>query len=56
MPIPGHTFTEVDTFVGDNIDWRVSWLGKSDIGEVANQTISVAFILQKADLFAFEFK
>lgn len=56
MPIPGHTFTEVDTFAGDNIDWRVSWLGNSDLRKVANQTISVAFKLQKADLFAFEFK
>ena len=56
VPIPGHTFNDVDIFVGDNTDWRVSWQGKRDIGNLANQTISINFKLQKADLFAFEFK
>ena len=42
--------------IGDRIDQTVSWSGRSDLSELANQPIRLRFVLRDADLFSLQFK
>jgi hypothetical protein len=55
QPIPGFTFADADPIAADTTDRRVSWHGNAAIGQFAGKSISVAFQLRMAELFAFEF-
>ena len=55
-PYPGFSIAECDEMVGDRIEYTVSWAGRSDLSELANQTIRLRFVLQDADLYSIQFK
>ncbi len=55
-PYPGFTIGECDEIVGDRIDQVVSWSGRSDLSQFANQPIRLRFVLQDADLYSIQFE
>lgn len=56
QPIPGYTFADADPLVADSLDYPVTWRGQPNLGSLADQPLSVAFQLRKAELFGFEFR
>lgn len=55
-PYPGFSLADSDEMIGDRIDQTVSWSGRSDLSELANQPIRLRFVLRDADLFSLQFK
>ena len=54
-PIAGYARDDCDPFTGDSIRHTVSWKGRSDVSQLAGQTIRLRFCLENSDLFAFQF-
>lgn len=55
-PIPGFTLEQCDPMIGDRIEHRMSWNGKTDLSSIANQSIQLRIELADADLFSIQFK
>ncbi len=55
-PLPAFTLEDCDELFGDTIDRTVSWKGKTDVSSLIGQTVRIRFVLQDADLFAFQFR
>ena len=53
--LPGYSFDECEPLVGNEIAHIVTWNGKSELGELAQQDIVVAFRMYSAKLYSFEF-
>jgi len=45
-----------DEWIGDWIDRKVSWAGRSDVSALAGKTVRLRFVLRDADLFAIKFE
>ena len=54
-PIPGFALEDCPEIIGDQIERTVSWKQGSDLSALAGQPIRLRFVLQDADLFAFQF-
>ncbi|MCH2180737.1 MAG: hypothetical protein MK108_01910 [Mariniblastus sp.] len=55
-PYPGFSLADSDEMIGDRIEQTVSWSGRSDLSELANQPIRLRFVLRDADLYSLQFK
>jgi len=53
--IAGYAAEDCDVMVGDEIDRRVTWRGRSDLGAFTGKPIRVRFHLQDANIFALQF-
>jgi len=54
-PIAGYMRDDCDPITGDSIRHAVSWKGRTDVSQLAGQTIRLRFALENGDLFAFQF-
>ena len=54
-PIDGFGVTECLGFTGDSLRGEISWTGGSLAALPADRTISLRFVVEEADLFAYEF-
>ncbi len=54
-PIPGFELASCHELFGDTIDRRVVWKQGADVTALSGKPIRIRFVLQDADLFAFQF-
>ena len=47
---------DADEVIGDTIDRPVTWNGSSDVSALAGQPVRLRFVLNDADVYAFQFK
>ncbi len=54
-PIPGYSLDDCQVLFGDTLDREVHWTSGAVIKQLAKQTIRLRFVIQDADLYAFQF-
>jgi hypothetical protein len=54
-PIPGFTLSEARPQIGNEIQRAVSWEAGMDVSQLAGQGVRLRFVMQDADLYAFQF-
>ena len=54
-PIPGYSLSDADSLNGNSVRFPVTWKGKSDVSNLANQTVRLHFKLRDCKLYAFQF-
>ena len=54
-PLPGFTLDDCPVMFGDTIDRTVTWKQGADVGKLAGKPVRLRFVLQDADLYAFQF-
>ena len=50
------TLADSVELIGNEIDRTVNWKNGSDVGSLAGKPVRLRFVLQDADLFAFQFQ
>lgn len=55
-PIEDFTLADCPPIVGDRIDHPVTWKSKPTLQHLAGKPIRLRFVMQEADLFAFQFR
>jgi hypothetical protein len=55
-PLPGFALADCPPVFGDAIDRRVHWTAGPDVGALAGQVIRLRFVLNDADLYAYQFQ
>ncbi len=56
-PIPGYTLEDCDIIhTANEINRIVKWKGRSNVGSLAGEPIRLRFVMQNADLYAFQFQ
>jgi hypothetical protein len=56
QPLPGFALDDCPPIFGDTIERSVTWVKGRDVSALAGQTVRLRFVLNDADLFAFQFK
>ncbi|EAQ78070.1 hypothetical protein [Blastopirellula marina] len=55
-PIPGYSLTDANLAIGNDLQRVISWKEKgSDVSELAGKPIRLKFVIDDADLYAFQF-
>lgn len=54
-PLPGLALADCPPHFGDTIERVVTWRGGSDVGALAGRAVRLRFVLQDADLYAYQF-
>ncbi len=54
-PIPGFTAADCDDVFGDAIQRTVTFQGSGDVGKLAGKPVRLRFVLNDADVYAFQF-
>ena len=54
-PIPGFALNDMKPIFGDELERTVSWENGSDLSQFAGKPIRIHFVLNDADIFAFQF-
>ena len=54
-PISGYGFDDCDPLTETGISHRVTWKGKSDVGELAGEPVKIKIYFKNAKLFSFQF-
>ena len=54
-PIPGYTLAECPEIFGDDLALVVRWRKGGDVRPLAGKPVRLRFVLQDADLYAFQF-
>ena len=55
-PIEGFGVADSAEIYGDEIEYRVTWKGKSDLSKLAGRAVRLRFVLRDADLYSLRFK
>lgn len=55
MPLPGFSLDDSRELIGNETDRTVSWKSGSDVRSLAGKPVRLKFVMQDADLFAFQF-
>jgi len=55
-PLPGFTLADCPAIFGDAIERSVTWSQGTDVGALAGQPVRLRFVLNDADVYAFQFK
>ena len=56
QPLPGFALDDCPPIFGDTIERSVTWVKGRDVSALAGQAVRLRFVLNDADLFAFQFK
>ena len=56
QPLPGFALDDCPPIFGDTIERSVTWAKGRDVSALAGQAVRLRFVLNDADLFAFQFK
>lgn len=54
-PVPGFALDDAQEVFGDSIERPVTWKPAADLSALAGQPVRLRFVLQDADLYAFQF-
>ncbi len=54
-PIPGFTLSEARPQIGNEIQRAVTWKAGTNVSQLAGQPVRLRFVMQDADLYAFQF-
>jgi hypothetical protein len=54
-PIEGYTLAECDEIFGDQLDRTVTWSGRGDVSNLADQPARMRLVLSDADVYSFQF-
>jgi hypothetical protein len=54
-PLPGYALEDCPEHYGDTTDQVIAWGSGSNVAELANQPVKLRFVLQDADLYAYQF-
>ena len=54
-PVSGHSLDDAVELIGDSVEQTVEWKGGATVGHLAGKVVSLRFVLNDADLFAFRF-
>lgn len=55
-PLPGFSLEDCPPIFGDSVERPVSWRAGTDVGKLAGQAVRLRFVLQDADVYAYQFK
>ncbi|WP_221030411.1 hypothetical protein [Actomonas aquatica] len=55
LDLAGAVLATSETLLGDDLDYRVRWVDRGDVGDLAGRPVRLRFTLQDADLYAFRF-
>lgn len=55
-PLKGFGITDSAEIYGDEIEYRVTWEGKSDLSRLAGKAVRLRFVLRDADLYSLRFR
>ncbi|WP_221031971.1 hypothetical protein [Actomonas aquatica] len=55
-PIPGFTLEDCEPLFGDTIERRVTWGEGADLSTLAGKAVRLRFVVEDADLYAYQFK
>ena len=55
-PVPGFTFAESQTIIGNEISRIVSWNGKKDLSTLTDKPVRLKIFMKDADLYSLRFK
>ena len=56
QPLDGYSLADCGPIFGDELERVVGWKAGSELGQLADRTIRLRFVLRDADLYAFQFK
>ena len=55
-PFPGFSLSECREIIGDEIERRVTWEGRQDLGRLSGKPVRLRFALKDADLYSMRFR
>ena len=55
-PIPGFSLAECREIIGDEIERRVTWEGRPDLGQLSGKPVRLRFVMKDADLYSLRFR
>lgn len=55
-PLPGFALADCPPHFGDSVERTVRWQDGADLRRLAGQTVRLRFVLQDADVYAFQFR
>ena len=55
MPIPGFALSDARVQIGNEIERIVSWKAGTDLSQLSGHPVRLRFVMQDADLYAFQF-
>ncbi len=55
-PVPGFSLAECREIIGDEIERRVTWEGRPDLGQLSGKPVRLRFIMKDADLYSMRFR
>jgi len=56
QPFPGFALADCPPVFGDTVERPVSWQNGTDVSSLAGRAVRLRFVLQDADLYAYQFK
>jgi len=54
-PIENYSLNDCDVLFGDTTERTVTWKGKSDLSQIAGQSVRLRFEVQDADVYSYQF-
>ena len=55
-PVPGFSLAECREIIGDEIERRVTWEGRPDLGQLSGKPVRMRFVMKDADLYSMRFR
>jgi hypothetical protein len=55
-PLPGFALADCPPLFGDALERTVTWTKGGDVSALAGQPVRLRFVLQDADVYAFQFR
>ena len=55
-PVPGFRLEDCTAIIGDEIERRVEWKQKPDLGALQGKAVRLRFVMAECDLFSFRFQ
>ena len=55
-PVPGFSLSECREIIGDEIERRVNWEGRPDLGQLSGKPVRLRFVMKDADLYSMRFR
>ncbi len=56
LPIPGFLLDDCPAIIGDEIEGRVEWKNKPDLGSLQGKPVRLRFVITEGDLYSFVFR
>ena len=54
-PLPGFALADCGPLYGNTVDRPIAWTGGRSLSDIAGQAVRLRFVLQDAEVFAYQF-